>query len=1017
MKAFSQKLALVLLSLSLVFVPLFGDYATVFANAQAQASPSNEFVISKTYAGFKLMSVKNMPDIGSSVLLFSHVKTGARLMYVKNDDNERVFSISFRTPPMDNTGVNHIIEHSVLDGSKNYPVKSPFVDMLKGSLGTFINAMTAPDYTTFPVSSTNEKDLQNLMGVYLDAVFYPNFYTDPNIIKQEGWRYQLDAKDKVLSINGVVYNEMSGYYSNPQWLLNNAINQSLFPNTSYKWDSGGNPASIPNLTWEKLIATHKKNYTPSNSYIYLYGKLDLHTYLSFIDQNYLSKFNKEAVRTSYKLQKPLSKIPEKVVDYPLPEAAQTQGKAYLALNFVTGTLEDKTLNVGMDYLSFLLMGFDNAPIKKALLESGIAKNFYSSFNSQNLYQPVFTITAENTDVSSKAKFKKVILDELKKIAKNGFEKNYLNAALTQYDFYYRVNKIAPMKGLTLNFNAMKSWVYHKDPTLYFETAATAEKIKKLAGNKYFENLITQYLLSNTQNSLVVLNPVPGLESTNRKTMTKKLADYRKTFGNKDLAALVNGTSSFNTWLAKEDSAKALSTIPKLSIKNITPELPDLKMQEETDGGLKLLSHQVNLNGISNLNLYFDTSNMPQEKLHYLKLLSSLLGNIDTKNLKNPDLLNLSSMHTSGIFFSATAVPSYNSTELYKPVLSVSLLTLDENIPTALGLVEEIIKNSTFENKIKIKQLIDQNISSLQQTYSFGSGLPAMNAMNAYLSGAGKYIEAFSGLSYYNFLQEISKDFDNKWHELSSNLLETYSLTFNKNSIIACQSGSTKGKDTFSKEIKRIVGTLNASELPAQTYTFLSPDKNIAYSLPVKVQTILKAGSFSQEGYSFSGKMLVLQKILSMEYLWKKVRTAGGAYGVSATFSTDGTVTFMSASDQNLRETLDAFDGSVDFLKNFQATPEEMENYIIGTIGDFLKLKSLGPLYEGIIGESMVLTGQTAESLVKIQDEALSTTAQDIRDYAVLLEKVLKQNTYFIEGSDEKINQNKDLFNKIEVLGK
>lgn len=1016
MKGISRKIFTLALSFFFTVALLFNDYKPTNAAVTTKTYAISDYKVSNVYSGFKLISIKDMAGINSKVMEFTHMLTGAKLVFVKNDDNERVFSISFRTPPSDDTGVNHIIEHSVLDGSKKYPEKSPFADMLKSSLGSFINAMTTSDYTIFPVSSTNEKDLQNLMSVYLDAVFYPNFNSQPNIFKQEGWRYELNSESSKLALNGVVYNEMSTYYSNPTWIMNSAINKSLFPDTSYKWNSGGNPASIPNLTREKFIATHNKNYTPSNSYVFLYGNLDISKYLEYINDNYFSKFSRINNNTNIKIQKPFSQMVEKTVDYSIAKNADTKGKAYISLNFVAGNIVDKELSVGMDYLNYLLMGQNSSPLKKALMESTIAQNVYSTYNQQGI-QPVLTITAENTDEALKLKFQNIITEELTKISKNGFEKNYLNASFTQYDLTNRMSKLMPMKGLSLAMNAMKTWIYGKDPTIYFDTRDTMEKIKKLASNGYFENLITKYLLDNKHKSLIVLNPVPGLENTIAEGKVQKLDRYKGSIDSKDILSLINDTVNFKAWQEAPDSKESLASVPRLAIKDIKPELPDVKMNVSDEMGIKVISHNVNLNGVSSINLYFNTSKVPQEKLHYLKLLSTLLGNVNTKKYNYQELLNETSLYTSGIYFGAMPIQNSINPDIYYPKMSVSLNCVDNNISKALGIVEEIINNSTSDNKARVKQLVDQNFSMMKQMYTFGTGILAINRMGAYFSETGRYNEALGGIGYYRFLEDLSKNFDNRWSALSGNLKETSMLVFNKNGLIASQSGDINTTEVFKKELKsHLIDKLNNKVLAEQKYSFGIPEKNTAFKIPVKVQTIIKVGNFAKEGYVYSGKMLVLQRLLTMDYLWNKVRATGGAYSVNAAFGQDGTALFMSASDPNIVESLDAFNGVVEYLKNFNATKEEMDNYIIGTIGDFLKLKSMGPLYEGSIGESLYLSGSSPEDLLKMQNEALSTTAQDIRDYAVMIEKILKQDAYFVEGSDTKIDENKNIFNKIEVIG-
>ncbi len=937
-------------------------------------------------------------------------------MYVENDDTQRVFDISFRTPVTDNTGVNHVIEHSLLDGSKNYPVKSPFKEMLKSSVGSFINAMTGTNYTTFPVASSNEQDLKNLMGIYLDAVFYPNVITDPNIFKQEGWRYELPSKDTALSMNGVVYNEMKGDYSNPQWLLRNAINQSLFPDTSFKWDSGGNPDTIPTLTREKLISTYKKNYTPSNSYIYLYGKLDISQYLKFIDNNYLSKFDKVNVDTSIKYQKPLSNIPDLVSPYPVSQDSDTKKKTYLSLNFVTSNIEDKETNVALSFLSYLLMGTDNAPLKKALSNTGIAESVNSSFSMQGA-QPVFSINAVNSDETSKEVFQKTILDTLNTISKNGFDKDFLKSAMSSYDISNRATNLSsPIsggKGIVMQQDALATWIYDKDPTMYFDMDSVMKKIQGLDMNKYFQDLINKSFLSNNYHSLVILKPDPGLESRNAESTAKKLADYKNQIGDTGTASLLKGTEDFNAWQKSGDSNEALATLPKLSLKDIKPELPDLNYKVENQSGIKVLTHNVDLNGLSNINFYFDTSGVTQDKLYYLKLLSSLMGNVNTKTHTSTELSNEMSQYIGNpISFSASGVANSKNLDDYSPKITASLLAPDENISKTFDIFNEIINSSEFNDKQKIKQIIEQDKSALQMVLTSGAGNDAIMRMNSYMNETGKYNEELTGFSYYKFLQDLDSNFDQEWDSISKNLKDTSALAFNKNNLVVSYSGNETSAETFKSELNRISPLINSQILPQQKYTFAQPNKNTAFSSTAKVQTILQAGDLKKAGYTYSGKMMVLQNVLDNGYLWNKVRTTGGAYGVESEFSSDGRVILISERDPNLKETLDAFKGTVDYLKNFQATDDEMNNYIIGAIKPYVNLKAQGPLVQCELCDSMYLTNTSSTELLDAENQALSTTPQDIRNYGDMLDKILKQNIYFVEGSKDKIQQNSQLFNEI-----
>ncbi|WP_416176490.1 insulinase family protein [Clostridium sp.] len=1019
MKAFLKRITEIILAIFIILSPASDwiNYNAVYASNIDIKSYNN---VGKIYYGFKLVSSKNIKQLNSNVMQFTHVKTGARLMYIKNNDTQRVFDISFRTPTRDNTGVNHIIEHSVLDGSRKYPLKSPFKEMVKGSLGTFINAMTSSDYTTFPVASTNEQDLKNLMSVYLDAVFYPKLTTDPNIFKQEGWRYDMPSKNSKLSINGVVYNEMKGDYSNPSWIMYNAINQSLFPDTSHNWDCGGNPDDIPKLTREKFIETYKKNYTPSNSYIYLYGKLDIGKYLKFIDENYLGKFTKTTVDTSIKLQKPLSNVPEKVVSYPVSENRDSKNKTCFSLNFVTGTVWDKEINTAFGFLSYLLMGADDAPLKKAIKDADIAEDVNCTFMLDGM-QPIFSINAINCNESSKEIFKKTVFDCLKNIYDNGFDKNFISSALKSYETNIRLRELmSPMiggNGIELSQRALLTWIYDKDPTMYFDTQDIIKKISKLDKSEYFKDIVGKCLVNNKYHSIVIMKPDREIEMRSNEKINNMQEEYKNKIGKEGINAIIKDTANFNAWQKREDSKEALDTLPRLSLEDVHPEIPDINYKIDNVNGIKFLRHNANLNGFSNINLYFDTSKVPQDKIQYIALLSSILGNVDTDKYSTKELSNEIQGIGGNLSINASSVVDSKNSDVYSPKLIVSLLVLEDKVEKGLNLTEEIINNSLFNEKRKIRQIIKQNKSALESMFSLGSGSGALMGLSSYMSESGRYIEKISGISYYKFLKELDNSFDSKWEEISKNLKDVSKLVFNKNDLIVSCSGSVNSQLSFKSELKRISSKLNSDAFIKQKYKFNVPSKNVAYSSTAKVQTVMQAGNFKKLGYNYSGKMLVLENVLNMGYLWNTIRTNGGAYGAACSFLPDGLVVMKSMRDPNIKETLQTFQGTADYLKNFKATDAEMNNYIIGAIKNFVNLNTAGELAKSSICDLLYLTNTSVDDLIKHEKEALSTTAKDIRNYGNMMDEILKQNVYFVEGSEMKIQENKGLFRSIIDLEK
>ncbi len=603
----------------------------------------------KIISGFKLESKQWIDDVHSTAMIFNHVKSGAKLIYLQNEDENKVFSISFRTPVNDNTGVNHIIEHSVLCGSKEYPVKDPFLIMTKQSLNTFINAFTGADFTMYPVSSKNEKDFDNLMGVYLDAVFYPNISKDPRILKQEGWHYEINSETGELNYNGVVYNEMKGNYSSPQVILSNTINQSLFNDNSYSYESGGNPENIPDLTYEKFIETYKKYYVPSNSSIYLYGKLNIENTLKFMNDNYLSKLPKTNVDTAIKLQKPYERRVEKTGLYPVAKDGSTENMTYLSSNYVIDKISDVEDVLVFQILQAILLNTEGSPLKKALMESGIGTNAYGSFNLSTL-QPVFSIITDNANESEKYKFKKVIEDTLKEVVKEGFNKELVNSVLTAIEFSLRTQNSNANRGLNYMFNAINCMNYGMSPTEYLEITPALNKIKSKINEGYFEKLIQKYLLDNKYSSLVILKPSSGLNEKKEEALKNKLSAYKASLSESELAKIKKDTEELKRWQGTEDTKENLSKIPTLSRSDLSLKAEEIPTIEKLERGIKILSHPIFTDGITYSNLYFDSSKVPQDKVLYLKLLANVLGNVNTEKYDIMQLSNKIMRDTGGISF-------------------------------------------------------------------------------------------------------------------------------------------------------------------------------------------------------------------------------------------------------------------------------------------------------------------------------------------------------------------------------
>ncbi|AKA68802.1 insulinase family protein [Clostridium scatologenes] len=971
--------------------------------------------INDSLGGFQLVSKKWIEDLKSNVCIYKHAKSGAQLIYLQNDSDNKMMCVNFRTPTKDNKGVNHVIEHSVLYGSKNYPVKDVLSEMAKQSLTTYLNAMTTGDSTLYPVASKNDKDFQNLMGIYLDAVFYPNVLKDKRIFEQEGIRYELNSPKDDLTYNGVVYNEMKGNYSSPDWVLNRAVNQSLFPDTSYKYESGGVPDEMPNLTYEELLKTYNENYNPANSYFYLYGKMDIDKTLKFIGENYLNNFDKKNVNTELTLQKPFTESVEKTVEYSLPKGASTKNKSYLSLNYVIDKNTNKDVVDAFNFLQTLLGGIPSSPIKKALKDNGFGENVNVKFDFSGI-QPVFSIIAQNVDENQKDKFKQVVNDSLKNIVQNGFDDQLLNSIYKVYELNNRM-----VKGdyaLAYDVLIMMSWMHGGDPIAYLNVDSDIANIKEKVKPEHFKELIKTYLLDNKSSSLVVLKPVTGLENKKEAELKSKLAAYKASLSKDQLNSLVKSTQDLKNWQNTPPTKEELNTLPTLTREDINTNTKEYKTVEKTESGVKVLEHPVYTNGIDFTTLYFDTSTVPQDKLGYVYLLSNVLGNIATKNYSKDDLREQTLINSGGITLYPECVVNHEDSNLYYPKMTVTLMPLNENLKNGFNILNEMIFNSNLNDKARLKEIISNLKIQREQQLAYNGNLLGKEKLLSYMSESGKY-DAYKDDGFYSLLCDLDKNFNSKSDEIIKNLEQVRALVFNKKDLIVSFTGNEENYKTFADNLKYFLSDLKNENLKKYKYTFDDSTINEGLIIPSTVQYVYKGGDLKKTRYIENGKFKVLENILNMDYLSPIIRERDGAYG--AYMGVDNSkVVFSSYRDPNLQKTIDTFNQTPEFLKNFNADEKQMTNYIIGTIGQednkYSKLDQYyGAAADGIIADNLYLTGTKQSDLEQERKDIISTTAEDIRNFAPVMDAVLKQNYLCVVGGETKIEESKKNFMTIKNI--
>lgn len=967
----------------------------------------------KKLAAYEMLENRFIEDLNSTGIIMRHKKTGARVALLSNDDENKVFYIGFRTPPADSTGVAHIVEHTVLCGSKNFPVKDPFIELAKGSLNTFLNAMTYPDKTVYPVASCNDKDFKNLMHVYLDAVFYPNIYKEDKIFKQEGWHYELHKPEDALKINGVVYSEMKGAFSSPDDILEREIMNSLYPDTSYGVESGGHPDVIPTLTYEAYLDFHKRYYHPSNSYIYLYGNMDMAEQLRFIDENYLNNFDYLEVDSMPKVQPPFEAPREREIQYPVSDAEGEEGNAYLSYNIACGSALDRELYIALQILDYAVCSAPGAPLKKALIDAGIGKDVYSVFEN-GILQPYFSVIAKNTDAERKDEFVGIIEDILGKLAKEGVDRRALYAAIASNEFRYREADFGSYpKGLIYGLNALDSWLYDdKLPFWHIEANATFAAIKSKVESGYFEELISEYLLNNTHKTIVYAVPKKGLTAKEEQKLAEQLQAYKETLTDEEIAGLIEETEELKRYQETPDSEEELAKIPLLARDDIRKEAWKPNNIVDAIGNATFLRHEVFTNGIAYLRIAFDANHVPERYLPYLGLLQSVLGYMDTAQHDYGNLSHEILLITGGLSFESHFYEKRELEDGGDLYFEVRAKVLYENMQKAFALMEEILFETSFADTNRLYEIIAQTKSRMQSRLMEKGHTVAASRAITYLSHTALLSEQVNGLEFYYFIDELEKNFENRKDELVEILSKLVKgLLRSKNLLLDYTSLKEEAgiRDAFAHLMERLdQGTFE--EMPKR---LVPVKRNEGFTNSAKVQYVCRAGKLFEKSSEYTGSMKVLRTILGYDYLWNHVRVEGGAYGCMSLFKKNGLGYFVSYRDPNLTKTNEVFENVVSYLETFEASEREMTQFIIGTISD--EDIPLTPAASGNRSYMMYRRGITVEEVQKERDELLATTDAQIRLLAPYLKNMLASDCICVVGNENAIADAKTLFAEIKPL--
>ena len=971
---------------------------------------------------YERLQETELPDIHARGVLLRHKKSGARLVLIPCEDENKVFNIAFRTPPKDSTGVAHIIEHTVLCGSESFPLKDPFVELVKGSLNTFLNAITYPDKTMYPVASTNDADFRNLMHVYLDAVFFPNIYHEEKIFRQEGWHYELKSEDAPCELNGVVYNEMKGAFSSPEEILEREIMNSLFPDTPYGVESGGDPEVIPSLTYENYLDFHRKYYHPSNSYIYLYGDLDLEETLSFIDRNYLSQFDTITVDSGIPVQEPFAGFRRAVRNYPVSGEEEGEDLAYLSANLVAGDPFDIREMIAFDVLDYALLSQPGAPVRQALLDAGIGKDVYGSY-SDGIRQPYFSVVAKYAKEADADRFLSIILDTLKDQAEKGIDPNALLAGLNYLEFQFReADYGAYPKGLMYSIDVLDSWLY--DETRPFDSLRQLDafsELRSLIGSGYFEQLIREKILGNRHGSCVVLRPEEGLQEKREEAYRQKMADFKASLTPDEIRDLVRKTEELSAWQDEEEDPELIRKLPFLKREDIRKDAVQIRNEEtletvhfgEETRPVRVLWHDAETNGIGYLECLWDLKCVPQEDLVYAAFLKSVLANVDTDQHTYAALNNTVNMETGGISCGVSVYESAKEPGSFRAYFGIRCKAFSGKMQRAMELIREIVSGSSFADGKRIREILSASRAQLAAYMQQAGHQFAGGRARAYESVPACVNDHLGGISFYRALHELELHYNEKEAEIREGLERVREAIFRNGGLLVSYTCEKDGRDALRSHLPLLLIRDGGAEEDVLSEVRPLGIRREGFTTAGQVQYAALAGTYKRDGGVYSGAMQILRTALSYGYLWQQIRVHGGAYGCGASFARNGSVVFSSSRDPKLRETLEVFRGIPDYIRTFDADEEELTRYVIGTISGMDT--PLTPSLLGSFSLRMALTGVDQEWLQRSRDEVLGARISDIRGLADAVAAAIRTDAVCVVGSEGKIRECADLFDSIESL--
>ena len=967
--------------------------------------------INKVYSGFRLDRIERIDEINGTAYEMKHEKSGARLIYIDSPDSNKVFNIAFRTTPHNSTGVAHIMEHSVLCGSRKFPLKEPFVELVKGSLNTFLNAMTYPDKTMYPVASKNDKDFHNLMDVYLDAVFYPRVREDAEIVMQEGWHYELENADDELTYKGVVFNEMKGVYSSPDSVLERQMMRELFPDTTYGVDSGGDPDYITDLTYEEFQEFYRVHYHPSNSYIFLYGDMNIEEQLAFLNDEYLSHFDAIAVHTEVALQAPFTE--GKVVSYPYSVGSEepTDNRTLHSFAYVLPDVTPEH-SLAFEVLTHALLTSPAAPLKQALVKAGIGSDV-SGYYLDSIRQPMWTVQATGSNLDKQADLQRIVESTLQDLCDKGLDKELLEASLNSIEFALRESDFGGRPiGLAYIIRMMDNWLYDNDPLelLHYEEALT--NIRNGLAGTYFEDLIRHSILNNNHKVLVSIYPERGLQERKDAEVKEHLAAVKANMTKEEIDAIVEQTKRLKIRQETPDSDEALASIPLLELSDLNPNMEAVERRESKIGNTTVHFVPTFTKGINYVGLYFKLNCLTEEDLFYADILSDILGRVDTSERGYEALAKDINMNLGGLSSDITAISKDGKRDEFTPLMIVRAKALHSKLPDLCRLINEVVQKADYSDDSRLTELVQESKAIWDnEAFRRGNSIVSQRVM-AQVSAVGKFRDN-GNLGYYQKISELASN-PAALPLLPEKLAEVARKIFRANNVDIMFVGEEGELEAFKNLMKPLVETWDTTELSNDVLQITRLSGNDGIVTAGKVQYVAQGGNFIDHGFKHVGPMSVLETILRYEYLWIRIRVQGGAYGAFANFYDDGNMIFCSYRDPNLLETLDVYKELPQYLRHFTLTDREMRKYIIGTMSS-LDLP-MTPALRGPRAMGMYFSGAKLEDKVEFRKQVIACKPEDIVALADVVEPVLNDNHICTMGNEQKIKDAGNVFDNIVSLG-